>query len=369
MDGNNAKGKNNNLNFVLQSDKTSANNGHIATPLISAFKEKRDGEKEPWPKASYGLFKKSLFSASALREIETADLSEEDRLIIQRVKLHRLINYKEKGQVTDQLEMNLMLKYYEPINEPKFSNEDDDILENFFQHTECSASCNFEVCSEIREMLACYEKCKATKNFDCSLCGFWVETDLYIEEFRKIQESKIWNRDQKTCELIQSYDGFKAIKLESDLHNKSLFSASAHHDLQNFSDQEKDDVKMVKLLRVLHSQHCFEDCTYPDCKLLKKVGSHSSECSNGVSCTFENCLEVKELLSHWKLCLEEENFKCPLCGDYLSRYFILLNEFDEINEEIHEKVLDLGKRQKLVLEKYRKTDYNPSKLHEFLSFF
>lgn len=90
-------------------------------------------------------------------------------------------------------------------------------MNKFFQHYESckdGAPCDVESCSEIKEILACFKKCKAEKKFDCILCGSDVEYDLWYwkeEDLYKNNQLMIFEKELK---LIEDYMKLKGNKIE-----------------------------------------------------------------------------------------------------------------------------------------------------------
>lgn len=352
------------------------NGNHPASLGLGIERKLGEDNQEFAERLRRGVLRKSLFSAATEEEINTAGFSAMDMIIFKILKLSSLLDYKTKMEEEQKPELKLI--FPETKTNKKFISckEDNDIFEKYFEHREhCNdgASCNVRACLEITQLLTCWENCRKTNNFKCEVCGSRVQFDILMDEESQLLRRRRLAPLERLKKLIENYNGFKAIEYKNDWNKKSVFSATAeaHPDLKDrdFSAEEKKDMKLLKLLRTIHTRRCptmyFLDCSFPDCKILREILRHVHICSNEESCTFKNCWEVKQLKGHWDDCLEKKNVSCSLCGDFLKEYNDLEKEYIEIENEINGELSNWKDKYKFYEESDKQAAENPSKFTKF----
>lgn len=331
-------------------------------------------EKIVIPGGVIRLFQKSLFSLKTQQEIENGNFTEKEKLFFQQLKVSRIVDYITGVEFYDQLKkipFGSLHRFFPTVNDEQYisSVEDHNILKDFFEnHKSCteSGSCGSEACPEITALIRCWKGCEADKNLNCPRCCLAVEAALWENGQKNIIRKRKDEPLKKLLELTDNYDG---LKVKNDWRKKSLFATCANPDLEtNFSEEERNGIKLLKIFRILHSQKCLfrfwvKVCDYPDCESLKEILKHTEYCLDEVTCTNKNCREVKNLISHWEICEPKNTSDCPICGNFPSKYREFLENIQEIQIEIEKELSEFKVNNRLKPIEHE----NPGKIKIFFS--
>ncbi|XP_063391428.1 histone acetyltransferase p300-like [Cydia fagiglandana] len=83
----------------------------------------------------------------------------------------------------------------------------------------------------------------------------------------------------------------------------------------HLSNEETRKLIWQQLILLLHAYKCEErgvqQCALPRCSDMKAVLIHLRLCQEGISCGIPHCISSRQLIRHWKTCV---NSACPVCS-------------------------------------------------------